>query len=83
MALITPDDHPVPDVFQEVEAVTPADVARVARDYLSRDKRYQAVHRPGLTPATLVRPLLVSAGVTAAGIGAWLVARLRRNGHQD
>jgi predicted Zn-dependent peptidase len=77
MSLFTPEGAPVPDLFAEVEAVTPADVARVARAYLTPDKRYQAIHRPGLTPAALVRPTLVGAGLALTGVGAWLLARSR------
>ena len=77
MSLFTPEGAPVPDLFAEVEAVTPADVARVARTYLTPEKRYQAIHRPGLTPAALMRPALVGLGLALTGVGAWLLARSR------
>jgi predicted Zn-dependent peptidase len=77
LSLFIPDESPIPDLFAEVEAVAPDDVARVARTYLTRDKRYQAIHRPGLTPAALVRPALASLGLVLAGAGAWLLARSR------
>jgi predicted Zn-dependent peptidase len=75
MSLFLPDQQPVPDMFAAVEAVSSADVARVAREYLSTDKRYRAIHRPGLTPAVLRGPALVGAGLALAGLGMWLVAR--------
>ena len=50
-ALYTPDDQPVPDFFAGIAAVTPAELQRVAQTYLTPEKRYQAIHRPGLTPA--------------------------------
>jgi len=81
MSLFTPEGQPVPDMFAKVEAVTPADVARVAREYLSAEKRYQAIHRPGLTPATLRQPAVLGAGLALTGLCAWLIAR-RRGGEK-
>ena len=78
ISLFVPEGTPVPDLFAEVEAVTPEDVARVARAYLTPEKRYQAIHRPGVTPSTLKRPALVGAGLALTGVGAWLLARSRR-----
>ena len=78
MSLYTPEDQPVPDMFAALEAITAADVARVARHYLSPEKRYRAIHRPGLTPRAVARPALLGAGLAAAGLGAWLAARRRR-----
>jgi predicted Zn-dependent peptidase len=77
MALYIPDGDVVPDLFANVEAVTPTDVARVARLYLSPEKRFQAIHRPGLTPTLLRRPLLVGAALALTALGAWWVARSR------
>jgi predicted Zn-dependent peptidase len=77
LSLFTPEGAPVPDLFAEVEAVTPADVTRVARAYLSPERRYQAIHRPGLTPSTLARPAVVGLGLALTGVGAWLLARGR------
>jgi predicted Zn-dependent peptidase len=77
MALYIPDGDEVPDLFANVEAVTPADVARVARLYLSPEKRFQAIHRPGLTPTLMRGPLLVGAGLALTALGAWWVARSR------
>ena len=78
VSLIVADHQPVPNLFEMVDAVSPADVARVARDYLSPEKRYQAIHRPGVTPASLRRPALVTAGLAAVGLGAVLLARRRK-----
>jgi predicted Zn-dependent peptidase len=75
MSLCLPDAQPVPDMFAAVEAVTAGDVSRVAREYLSAEKRYRAIHRPGLTPAALRGPALLGAGLALTGLGAWLVAR--------
>jgi predicted Zn-dependent peptidase len=80
-ALYTPDDQPVPDFFAGVAGVTPADIRRVAGQYLARSKRYQAIHRPGLTPARL-RPALIAgaAGILAGGLWLlWLRRRTPRN----
>jgi len=77
MSLFTSEEAPLPDLFANVEAVTPDDVARVARLYLSPEKRYQAVHRPSLTPNSLVRPALLSLGLALTGLGVWLLARAR------
>jgi predicted Zn-dependent peptidase len=74
MSLFIPDDQPVPDVFAELDAVTPEAVARVAREYLAPAKRYRAIHRPGLTPASFANPAVVG---LALGLGAWLIARRR------
>jgi len=79
MSLIVGEGQTVPNLFEMVDAVQPADVARVARDYLSPDKRYQAIHRPGMTPASLRRPALVTAGLAAVGLGAWLLRRRAKN----
>jgi predicted Zn-dependent peptidase len=76
-ALYTPDDQPVPDFFAGIAAVTPAEVQRVARNYLAPDRRYQAIHRPGLTPARM-RPALVAGGVGVLVGALWLLQRRRR-----
>lgn len=78
-ALYTPDDQPIPDFFAGVTGVTPPEVQRVAQTYLSADKRYQAIHRPGLTP-TRLRPALVAGGLGLVIGGLWLLnSRRRRN----
>jgi predicted Zn-dependent peptidase len=77
VSLSTPDGGPVPNLVAAVDAVTLAEVVRVARRYLSPAQRYQAIHHPGLTPARLRRPALVTAGLTALGLGAWLYRRRR------
>jgi hypothetical protein len=81
LSLFTPEAAPLPDLFAEVDAVTPDDVARVARTYLSAQSRYEAIHRPGFTPASFVRPALVGVGLTLTGVGAWLLARSRAKKH--
>ncbi|MCC7360988.1 MAG: insulinase family protein [Anaerolineales bacterium] len=78
MSLIVDDQQPVPNLFEMVDAVTPADVARVAHDYLSPEKRYQAIHRPGVTPARLRRPALLTVGLAALGLSAFLFIRRRK-----
>jgi len=83
MSLIVDEGQTVPNLFEMVDAVQAADVARVARDYLSPEKRYQAVHRPGLTPASLRRPALITAGLAAVGVGAWWLRRKARGAKQD
>jgi len=80
LSLFTLDDAPVPDLLAKLEAVTPTDVGRVARAYLAREKRYQAIHRP-ITPEALKQPVAVVAGLALSGAAAWLLAwilRLRR-----
>jgi predicted Zn-dependent peptidase len=79
LSLFTPEGQPIPNLFAAVDGVRAADVARVARDYLDPARRYQAIHRPGLTPARLRRPALITAGLAAAGLGAWLVRRKSRS----
>jgi len=83
MSLIVDESQTVPNLFEMVDAVQAADVARVARDYLSPEKRYQAVHRPGLTPASLRRPALITAGLAAVGVGAWWLRRKARGAKRD
>ena len=78
LSLFVPGEAPTPDLFAEVEAVMAPDLARVAGQYLTRDKRYQAVHRPGLTPERLALPVLVGTSLTLASLGAWLWARRRK-----
>jgi predicted Zn-dependent peptidase len=78
-ALYTPDDQPVPDFFAGIAAVTPAEVRRVAQTYLAREKRYQAIHRPGLTPSRL-RPALVAGGVGLLVGAFWFLRSRRHNG---
>jgi zinc protease len=75
VSLFTPEGQAVPNLVDAVDAVTPGEVVRVARRYLSPAQRYQAIHRPGLTPARLRRPALVTAGLAALGLGAWLYKR--------
>ena len=79
MSLFTPENHPVPDLFAEVDRVTPVDVTRVARAYLRPEQRFRSLHRPGLTPATLARPAVLSAGLGLAALGAWWLARRKKN----
>jgi predicted Zn-dependent peptidase len=81
-ALYTPNDQPVPDFFAGVAAVTPAEVQRVARTYLAPDKRYQAIHRPGLTPSR-VRPALIAGGLGLVVGAAWLILSRRQPSHRD
>lgn len=78
MALYLPDDCPVPDPFTEIANVTPADVRQVARAYLAPDRRYRAIHRPGITPSRLARPALVGLGLGLAALGVWLAKRNRQ-----
>ncbi len=80
-ALYTPDDQPVPDFFKGIASVTPAEVQRVARTYLTREKRYQAIHRPGLTPARL-RPALVAGGVGLLVGALWLLQTRHKRGER-
>ena len=78
MSLFTPEDQPVPDLFAEVERVTAADITRVARAYLRPEQRFRSIHRPALTPSTVAKPALLSAGLGLAALGAWWVARRRK-----
>ena len=78
MSLFLPEEQPVPDMFAAVEAVTAADVTRVAGEYLSIEKRYRALHRPALTPASLRGPALVGVGLAVTGLGAWWLSNRRR-----
>jgi len=51
--LITlPPGAAIPDYAAGVSAVTPEDLARVARTYLSQERRFTALHRPALTSRT-------------------------------
>lgn len=78
-ALFLPDDRPLPDPFSEIARVTPADVQRMARTYLSPEQRCQAIHRPSITPSRLAQPALLGAGIALASMGLWLVRRNRRH----
>jgi predicted Zn-dependent peptidase len=75
MSLFLPDEQAIPDMFAAIEAVTAADVARVAREYLSPEKRFRVTHRPGLTPNALRGPALLGAGLVLTGLGAWLLSK--------
>lgn len=81
MSLITPEGQPLPDLFAEVDAVTPEAVTRVAETYLAPDKRYLAQHRPGATPASLAVPTAVVLGTVLSGLGLWLWRRNQRGKH--
>lgn len=81
MSLFTPDDQPVPDVFAELDAVTPEALARVACEYLAPAKRYRAIHRPGLTPASFAHPVVV--GLALAGVAWWAARRVSRRKTKD
>lgn len=78
MALFTPEGQPVPNLFAEVDRVSPADITRVAQAYLRPEQRFRSIHRPGLTPAALAKPALLGAGLGAAALGAWLLNRRRK-----
>src|SRR5205085_1635933 len=56
MSLFLPDEQAIPDMFAAIDAVSAADVARVAHEYLVPEKRFRVVHRPSLTPASLRAP---------------------------
>jgi LPXTG-motif cell wall-anchored protein len=83
MSLFLPDEQPIPNMFAAIEAVTAADVARVAREYLIPEKRFRAIHRPGLTPSALRGPAIVGAGLALAGLGGWLAAKRRKSAARD
>jgi predicted Zn-dependent peptidase len=73
-SLFTSEGQPVPNLFDAVDTVRVEDVARVARQYLSPGQRYQAIHHP-VTPAAVRGPALITAGLAALGLGAWLLRR--------
>jgi predicted Zn-dependent peptidase len=75
VSLFLNDEEAIPDMFAAIEAVTDADVTRVARAYLVPEKRFRVVHRPALTPSALRGPAIVGAGLAVAGLGAWLLRR--------
>lgn len=77
-AMYTPDDQPVPDYFAAVNAVTPEEVQRVANTYLSAQSRYEAVHRPGLTPRRAALPAAITAGLGLTGVSVWFATWLSR-----
>ncbi len=74
LSLATLDGAPVLDALAQLEAVTPAEVTRVARTYLPPEKRYKVLHRP-LTPEALKRPAVVGAGLAVSGLVAWGLGR--------
>ncbi|MBI3934970.1 MAG: insulinase family protein, partial [Acidobacteria bacterium] len=77
ISLTVPDDCPVPDPFREIANVTPEDVRRVAATYLAPERRYQAIHRPGITPSRLRQPAMVGLGFALASLGVWWLRRNR------
>jgi len=79
MSLFLTDEQAIPDMFAAIDAVTAADVACVAREYLVPEKRFRVVHRPGLTPASLRGPALLGAGLALTGLGAWLWSKRPRS----
>ncbi len=81
-ALYTLDDQPVPDFFAGISAVTPADLQRVAQTYLAPEQRYQAIHRPGLTPAR-ARPALIAGAAGLVLGGLWLLWSRRRKSNSS
>jgi predicted Zn-dependent peptidase len=70
---LTPDDGHVRDYAAQVDAVTTADLSRVARTYFAPERRYVGVHEPAVTVKSGARALGVAAGVS---IAAWLARRL-------
>jgi predicted Zn-dependent peptidase len=67
------DDEPLPDYVEAIDAVTEADLSRVARTYLTPERRYVGVHQPVATVASGVRAVGAAVGL---GIGAWVARRL-------
>ncbi len=72
--LVLSPDAPVPGLSDGLAAVTPDDVARVARDYLTPERRFSAVHEPAVTVATArwLAPLMIA-------MGFWLGLRRARS----
>ena len=77
-AMYTPDEEPIPDYFAAINAVTPKDIQRVANVYLAEGNRYEAIHRPGLTPRRAALPAAITAGLGLTGVSVWLATWLNR-----
>jgi zinc protease len=69
------DDQALPDYAAAVEAVTPEDLSRVARTYLTPERSYVGQHRPVLTVASGAR---LAATVLTMGAAAWAGRRFWR-----
>lgn len=69
------DNVPIEDYFAEVDRLTVEDIQRVAKQYLSPEKRFVVEHRPSITPAKL-RPVARMGALSLAG-SALLFTRRR------
>lgn len=64
-------EREIPDFFAGLTAVDAAAVQRVARDYLSEDRRFNVVHSPVITPRRIQPWALGTLAAVLAGVAAW------------
>jgi len=73
------DDAPIPDYTEVIEAVTPADLARVVKTYFTPQRRYVGLHQPVLTVTSGATFMGAAIGL---GLAAWLGRKLWRRRRQ-
>jgi predicted Zn-dependent peptidase len=71
-AYVVADEEPVPDFGSAIAAVTPDDVSRVARTYLTPARSFVGLHQPAITVARGARLL---GGLAGLGLGALALQR--------
>ena len=69
------DDEPVPDYEAAIEAVTPADLARVVSAYFTPAQSYVGEHQPVVTVASGVA---IAGATVGLGIAAWIGRKVWR-----
>jgi predicted Zn-dependent peptidase len=75
--------QPVPDYPAAIDAVSPADLARVTAAYFTPERRYLGLHQPVVTVASGARAAGIGLGLALSAWAArrvWRWARARRRG---
>jgi predicted Zn-dependent peptidase len=74
-------DQAVPDYAVAIDAVTPAELARVVKTYFTPERRYVGLHQPVATVASGARALAAAVGLALTlwgGRRVWRQVQARR-----